>query len=76
MYFRFDIVVAVGANDVDIMPEVAQRAIRDFGQGVVQLAIGVGEFLDVYKRQAYAMSTTAKRQCVIAWHVMNVIGQE
>ncbi|BDY97524.1 hypothetical protein MUTS15_61810 [Escherichia coli] len=44
MYFRFDIVVAVGANNADIMPEVAQCAIRDFGQGVVQLTIGVGEF--------------------------------
>lgn len=44
LYFRFDIVVAVGANDADIMPKVAQCAIRDFGQGVVQLTIGVGEF--------------------------------
>lgn len=51
LYFRFDIVVVVGANDADIMFKVAQCVIRDFGQGVVQLIIGVGEFFRVVDNQ-------------------------
>ncbi|GDE16138.1 hypothetical protein HmCmsJML283_01207 [Escherichia coli] len=60
MYFRFDIVVAVGANDADIMPEVAQCAIRDFGQGVVQLTIGVGEFFRAVDNQDVAHFLTSR----------------
>ena len=60
LYFRFDIVVAVGANDADIMPEVAQCAIRDFGQGVVQLTIGVGEFFRAVDNQDVAHFLTSR----------------
>ncbi|AFG41959.1 Modulator of drug activity (mda66) [Escherichia coli P12b] len=60
LYFRFDIVVAVGANDADIMPKVAQCAIRDFGQGVVQLTIGVGEFFRAVDNQDVAHFLTSR----------------
>lgn len=51
LYFCFDIVVVVGVNDVDIMFKVVQCVICDFGQGVVQLIIGVGEFFCVVDNQ-------------------------
>ncbi len=42
------------------MPEVAQCAIRDFGQGVVQLTIGVGEFFRAVDNQDVAHFLTSR----------------
>ncbi len=54
LHFGLDIVLTVGAHDLNIMPGVAQETIRDLGQGVIQLAIGVGEFFRTVDNQNIA----------------------
>ena len=60
LHFFFDVVVALGADDLNIMPGVAQITIRDLGQGVVQLAVRVGEFFRTVNNQdvAHFLSST------------------
>ena len=60
LHLFFDIVFALGADDLNIMPGVAQITIRDLGQGVVQLAVRVGEFFRTVDNQnvAHFLSST------------------
>lgn len=54
MHLLFDIVIAVGANDANIMPDVAQKAVCDLSHGVIKLAIGVTEFFTTVDDQNVA----------------------
>ncbi len=44
LHLFFNVIVAVGADDLNLMTQIAQQPIGNFGQGVIQLAVGVREF--------------------------------
>ena len=60
LHFGFHVVVAIGADHFNIMPEVAQIGFRDFSQGVVQLAVRVAELFCAINNQdvAHFLSST------------------